>query len=304
ARALALDEWTNLFSGPAAHAQPQAAAVTAPAIAAASAAPATPIAPAQPAQPPPPPFSFRDLFAEHSVLMLAALGAFLLVVATVLFELYGTTGLGGGVRLAAVVVLNIVFALAGYFARRRKGLESVGQIYIALAAVLLPLVGLAAWTFLTLGDRGITVYQAVAVTGAACAVAYGTLARRLDLRAYGDMTGIAILAAVIGLAGWVEGDYWQASGIALAPLVYAAWQRLFPSQVFKDFQWFAHASALLSLGVAVRHAPTGWLWTVTLIALAASYLAWQALAQQPLRAWIGEAAAIAAGTAASGPPGC
>ena len=97
ARALALDEWTNLFSGPAAHAQPQAAAVTAPAIAAASAAPATPIAPAQPAQPPPPPFSFRDLFAEHSVLMLAALGAFLLVVATVLFELYGTTGLGGGV---------------------------------------------------------------------------------------------------------------------------------------------------------------------------------------------------------------
>src|SRR5205823_1318587 len=127
-----------------------------------------------------------------------------------------------------------------------------------------------------LGDGGITVYEAVAVTGAACAIAYGTLARRLDLRAYGDVTGIAILAAVIGLAGWVEGDYWQASGIALAPLMYAVWQRLFPSQVFKDFQWFAHA---------------------------ASYLAWQALAQQSLRTWIGEAAAILAATAASGPLG-
>ncbi|HXI95198.1 MAG TPA: hypothetical protein VNG04_03670, partial [Candidatus Acidoferrum sp.] len=44
-----------------------------------------------------PPISLRDLFAEHSVLILASLGAFLLVVATVLFELYGTTGLGGGV---------------------------------------------------------------------------------------------------------------------------------------------------------------------------------------------------------------
>src|SRR5207237_6111717 len=108
-------------------------------------------------------------------------------------ELYGTTGLGGGVRLAAVVVLNVVFALAGYFARRRKGLESVGQIYIALAAVLLPLVGLAAWTFLTLGDRGITVYQAVAVTGAACAVVYGALALRMGLRGYGEIAGIALL---------------------------------------------------------------------------------------------------------------
>jgi len=303
ARALALDEWTNLFSGPAAHAQPQAAAVTAPAIAAASAAPATPIAPAQPAQPPPPPFSFRDLFAEHSVLMLAALGAFLLVVATVLFELYGTTGLGGGVRLGAVVALNLVFAVAGYFARRRKGLESVGQIYIALAAVLLPLVGVAAWTFLALGEQGITVYQAVAITAAACAAVYGTLARRLDLRAYGEMAGIAIFAAAVGASGWVLGDHWLAAGVALAPLAYAVWQRLLPARVFTHFQWFAHASALASLGLALRYAPTDWLWTGTLAALAFSYLAWQALAAQPLRAWIGEGAAILAAATASGPLG-
>src|SRR5437762_706615 len=214
ARALALDEWTNLFSGPAAHAQPQAAAVTAPAIAAASAAPATPIAPAQPAQPPPPPFSFRDLFAEHSVLMLAALGAFLLVVATVLFELYGTTGLGGGVRLGAVVALNLVFAVAGQLARRRKGLEAVGQIYIALAAVLLPLVGVAAWTFLDLSQRGVTVAEAVSITAGACAVVYGALAMRLDLRPYGEMAGVAILLTVVSLSSWVAGDYWLAAGVA------------------------------------------------------------------------------------------
>ena len=99
------------------------------------------------------------------------------------------------------------------------------------------------------------------------------------------------------------GDYWLSTGIALAPLAYAAWQRVLPSRLFKDFQWFAHASALIAVGVAVRYEPTGWLWTGTLAALAVSYLGWQALAQQPLRAWIGEGAAIAAAAAASGPLG-
>src|SRR5712692_4009700 len=81
ARGAALDEWSKPLVGVVA-----AAAVTA------VAPPTTAIAaPAVPAEPPPPPFSLRDMFAENSVLLLAALGAFLLVVATVLFELYATT---------------------------------------------------------------------------------------------------------------------------------------------------------------------------------------------------------------------
>lgn len=301
ARSEALGEWTKpLIAAAAAEpAQPQAAVPAG--IEAATAA--SPAVPAPPSAPPAQPFSLGDLLAEHSVIILAALGAFLLVVATVLFELYGTTGLGGGARLGAVVVLNVIFAAAGYFARRRKGLESVGQIYIALAAVLLPLVGLAAWTFLALDARGITVDQAVAITAAACAASYGALAFRLDLRAYGEMTGIALFAAVVGLSGWAVGDYWQAAGVALAPLVYGAWQRLLPARAFTHFQWFAHAAALVSLGLAARHDPSGWLWTATLAALAVSYLAWQVLEAQPIRAWIGEGAAILAAAAATGPLG-
>jgi hypothetical protein len=150
------------------------------------------------AAPTAPPISLREIFAEHSVVILASFGAFLLVVATVLFELYGTVGLGGEVRLGAVVALNLIFAVAGYLANGRERLRSVGSIYIALAAVLLPLVGLAAWTFLELGARGITVNQALAVAGAACAVVYGFLALRLGLRAYGEMAGLAVLGASWG----------------------------------------------------------------------------------------------------------
>jgi len=251
---------------------------------------------------PPPPgrsVSLRDLFADNSVLVLAALGAFLLVVATVLFELYGTTGLGGSVRLAAVVVLTLIFATAGYLARRRKGLEAVGQIYIALAAVLLPLVGVAAWTFLDLGARGIAVYQAVAVTAAACSVVYGALALRLDLRPYGEITGVAILVTVVSVSRWVGGEYWLAAGIATGPLLYAVCERTFRARVFDHFQWFAHASAVIALGAAGPHGPSGWLWTATLGAIAFSYLAWQAISADRFRAWIGETAVIAAAAAAS-----
>jgi hypothetical protein len=271
----------------------------APAAAGPTAEPAPPVPPA----PAIPGISLREIFAEHSVLILAALGAFLLVVATVLFELYGTVGLGGGVRLAAVVALNVIFATAGYLANRQERLRSVGSIYIALAAVLLPLVGIAAWTFLDLGARGITVDQALAVTGTACALSYGFLAHRLGLRAYGEMAGAAVLVASWGLSGAIAGEHWRSLGLAVTPLVYAVWERLLPDRVFAHFQWFAHAAALVALGAAARFDPERWVLTATLAVLAIAYLAWQAVAPDRVRAWAGEAALILAATAAIGPLG-
>jgi hypothetical protein len=259
--------------------------------------------PSAPAAPTAPSISLRDLFAEHSVVILASLGAFLLVVATVLFELYGTVGLGGGVRFGAVVALNLVFAAAGYMARRQDRLRSVGSIYIAIAAVLLPLVGIAAWTFLELGGRGITIDQALAVTATACALAYGFLASRLGLRAYGEMAGAAVLAASWGISGAIAGDHWRSIGVALVPLVFAVWERLVPDRVFSHFQWFAHAAVLIAMGQAARFDPAGWLWTTTLATVAAAYLLWQAVAAHRSRAWAGETALILAAAAAVGPLG-
>ncbi|HEY8951673.1 MAG TPA: hypothetical protein VIP78_03830 [Candidatus Dormibacteraeota bacterium] len=262
--------------------------------------------------PSPPPISLRELFAEHSVVILASFGAFLLVVATVLFELYGTVGLGGEVRLGAVVALNLIFAAAGYLANRRERLRSVGSIYIGLAAVLLPLVALAAWTFLELGARGITVNQALAVSGAACAVVYGFLALRLGLRAYGEMAGIAVLVASWGVSNALLGHDWRSIGLALTPLVFAVVERLLPDRVFSHFQWFAHAAVLAALAAALRVDPELWVWTATLGTIAVVYLIWQAVARSPLEgrglgsgalAWIGEASLVLAATAAIGPLG-
>jgi hypothetical protein len=258
---------------------------------------------AVPAAPARPPISLRDLFAEHSVLILASLGAFLLVVATVLFELYGTTGLGGSVRLAAVVVLDIIFAAAGYVALGRPDLRSVGQIYTALAAVLLPLVGVAAWTFLELGSRGITVDQALAVTGAACAFVYGRLALSLGLRSYGLMSAVAIAVAAWGVSGAIGGEHWRPAWMALTPLVYGTWERVRRDPVFQDFPWFAHGTGAIAVLVMLTHQPTDWLWPATLAALSFAYLAWQALTPHWSRVWTGEAALVLAAAALVGPMG-
>ncbi len=272
-------------------------------VALAAASPAHEAVAPMPLAPAAPGISLREIFAEHSVLILAALGAFLLVVATVLFELYGTVGLGGGVRLGAVVALTVIFATAGYLANRQERLRSVGSIYIALAAVLLPLVGIAAWTFLDLGARGITVDQALAVTATACALSYGFLARRLGLRPYGEMAGAAVLVASWGLSGAIAGDHWRSIGLAVTPLVYAVWERLLPDRVFAHFQWFAHAVAVVAIGSAVRFDPQGWVLTATLATLALAYLAWQAVAAHRTRAWAGEAALILAASTSIGPLG-
>src|SRR5207249_4298289 len=194
-------DWRRPATAPAPAPAPQLAAAL-PGVAEAGGAP-----PAPPA-PPAAPFSLRDLFAENSVLVLASLGAFLLVVA-----------------------------------------------------------------------------------------------RRLDLRPYGELAGVAVLLALFSASDWIGGDYWTAAGVAAGPLVYAAWEWIFRARVFADFRWFGHASALVALGAAVRYQPDGWLWTVTLAVLALSYLAAQALAVRRERAWAGEAAAILAAGAASGPLG-
>src|SRR5256885_5822246 len=56
-------------------------------------------------------------------------------------------------------------------------------------------------------------------TAAGCAPFYEPLAPRLDFRAYGEMTGIALLLAIVSVSRWVGGDYWLAAGVAAgAPL--------------------------------------------------------------------------------------
>src|SRR5260370_10968772 len=67
-----------------------------------------------PAQQQPPGPSLREFFADNSILVLSIAGAFLLIVATLLFEIYASAGFGSQGRFTAVPVLHLIFGAAGF----------------------------------------------------------------------------------------------------------------------------------------------------------------------------------------------
>src|SRR5260370_11811274 len=99
ARSAALGAWSQPMRGRA-----EVAAAAAPSRSVSSATPGQvaeaphPAPAAAPVAPSRPPISLRDLFPEHSVLILASRGAFLLGVPAGLFRLYGAAGSGAAAR--------------------------------------------------------------------------------------------------------------------------------------------------------------------------------------------------------------
>ncbi|HEV1998434.1 MAG TPA: hypothetical protein VGR61_09940 [Candidatus Dormibacteraeota bacterium] len=206
-----------------------------------------------PPAPPSPAFSLQGFLSEHGILVISYVGAFLLIVATLLFEVYGTTGADGVVRFGAVMVLTVFFAAAGWYGLRSDRLRLVGRSYVAVAALMTPLDFAAAYSFLVLNRFGISVAVAVTLAGASCALLYGVLARGLRSVAYAHMS---LLAVAVGWAGFltaVSAD--RASGPAFAllafPYVLLA-ERPGPlsrvTSLWKPFSaWYVHAAAAAGL---------------------------------------------------------
>ena len=196
--------------------------------------------------------SLREFLADRSILLVSYTGAFLLVVATVLFEVYGLKG-QGELRFGGVLALDLVFAAAGWACWRVPYLRVVGRTYVALAALMLPLVFAAAYVFLALHDRGLSVDGALAIAGPSCCLLYGLLAVRLRSQGYGVLAMLALPAGWYGLLQVLGLHAWLGPGLAPLAAVYA-WLAYGSSRVGALGQTFAgtaelflHAAALASV---------------------------------------------------------
>jgi len=175
-----------------------------------------------PAAPRPPGPSLREFFADNSILIISIAGAFLLIVATLLFEIYGTTGFGGEVRFFGVLALNLIFGAAGIVCLGRTRLRLVGQTYLAIFALMAPLTVAAAWVFLSLESRGISKELALGLGGLGCAILYAILATRLGSRGYATLSMVALPAAAYGLLAAAGAGVWIGPGLAVLVFVYIA----------------------------------------------------------------------------------
>ena len=214
-------------------------------------------------QPPPGP-SMREFFADNSILIISIAGAFLLIVATLLFEIYGSTGFGGQVRFTGVLVLNLVFGVAGYLCLSRSRLRLVGQTYIAIFALMAPLTVAAAYVFLTLGERGISQELAVGMGGLGCSILYAILATRLGSRGYAALSMVALPVGWVGLVMWGHAGIWIGPWLAPLVLVYIAIAfpvRESPPQMAlfaRLGEPFIHGAAFLALAWSLRLAVPEW----------------------------------------------
>ncbi len=147
----------------------------------------------------------------QGVRILGATGVFLLVTSTLLFEVFGVPGGAHLARFAAVAVLEVVLAAAATACRRSDRFRPVMEVYLAAAALVLPLAIAAGLAAVSTG-HAIHPAVALALGGTACATVYAWLAVSLPSRSYGSLAlaalGVGWLAGVdavgdFGSAGWV-----------------------------------------------------------------------------------------------------
>ena len=257
---------------------------------------AAPAASAPHAAPP----SLREFLSENSILVLSSLGAFLLIVATVLFELYGGTGVPGWLRFGAVLALALAFGGAGWACLRSVPLKVVGQTYVAIFALMAPLSGMAAYVFLELGAQGITRDEALAIIGISSAVLYAVLALKLESRAYAVLSLVAFPIGLVGTLNVLVVPEWRAVGLSLLVPLYViaahTGRRRDPfSQVAEPFVHVAAVVAVLwAVGSSGSPDPFSWPTTITLTVIGAGYVPYALQARRP---WGLAAAAVAAGLA-------
>lgn len=176
-----------------------------------------------------PVFSWRAFVADQAIAIMAYLGGFLLLVATLSFIVGGWQVLGDLVKLAAVCAVYLVFGALGVALRRSARLATVGRAYLGVFALMTPLVALAAYRF-ALQGLGLPVAGIVCVSAAYAAVIYLALGWRTDFAPYTYIGWTAFLVSGLAIVPWAdasrEWEFFALAALALALLVPQQLRRL------------------------------------------------------------------------------
>jgi hypothetical protein len=171
-------------------------------------------------------FSWRAFVAEQAIAIMAYLGGFLLLVATLAFEVGGWQDLANGVKLAAVMAVYVIFGALGFALRRSAHLRTVGRAYLGVFALMTPLVALAVYRF-ELQALGFPVAGMVCITAAYAAAIYLILGQRTGFLAYGYLGWASLALAALAIVPWAgAAGEWYVVALAAVSCVLIATARL------------------------------------------------------------------------------
>lgn len=184
-----------------------------------------PLAGAEAAAPPPEP---RPAPGERTGLWINLtlfLGAFFVVIASLIFVGGTWQSLGAGAKALFMGVLTLAFIAGGLVCLRLPRVRPAGQTFLAIGALLLPLDGVGAYTLLLRGQLSGATTLALGAT--ICALFYGALA----LSGVGWVyAGAGIVALVVAWGGALIAsglpDEWLGPVALLLPLVLLIGARL------------------------------------------------------------------------------
>ncbi len=177
--------------------------------------------------PPAPPFDLGAWAARRQADVLLYLGAFLLVVAAVIFVTSQGEALGPLLRVTLLFAYTAAFIVVGIVVPRWTRVREAGPVFLALGALLTPLDILVLYVEV-FSDRGMP-WEWVWLAGSAySAVFYGLLFARDYGRLYAIPAAIALGSAWAALAATAElplewlGAWWMAAATMLVALAAAA----------------------------------------------------------------------------------
>jgi hypothetical protein len=190
-------------------------------------------------------FSWSAFFAEQSIAILAYTGAFLLLIATLSFEVGGWQVLNNTAKLAIVVVVYALFGIAGLVLLPRPRMRTISQTYLGIFALMTPLVGLAAYQF-AFRAAGFSVQGVVSATAWYTTLVYLALALRTRYQHYSYMGWIVGVLAAESILLWANvSGAWSLFILAVAAIVL-----LIPA-VLRLPDFFAGPALVVSLVVSV-----------------------------------------------------
>ncbi|MGO8950552.1 MAG: hypothetical protein ACLQUY_23420 [Ktedonobacterales bacterium] len=174
---------------------------------------------ASPSQPTGPAFSWQAFLADQAISIMSYLGGFLLLVATATFEVGGWQVLPSVAKLAVVCAVYVVFGGLGFALRRLPRLATVGRTYLAVFALMTPLVALAIYRF-QLQASGFSAGGMLCITALYATVIYLTLGLHTRFITYGYLGWVSLIVAALAVIPWSGAPAeWWAFVLASAALV-------------------------------------------------------------------------------------
>ncbi|MGH2504393.1 MAG: hypothetical protein ACRDID_17950, partial [Ktedonobacterales bacterium] len=230
---------------------------TAPLAARTGAAPLAAAAMVAPAAPHGPVFSWRAFIADQAIAVMAYLGGFLLLIATLTFEVGGWQALPDIAKLGGVLGVYLIFGLLGIGLRRATSLRTVSRVYLGVFALMTPLAALAVYRF-ELQAHGFPLAGMICLAAAYTAVVYLALAIRTRFVTYAYLGWASLLLATLAIPIWAQASqYWWVpvtNAVALLLLAPRALRRASPALAWLDA--IEPSATQISAGAALLGAPT------------------------------------------------